>query len=156
MNKLFAFLIFLMFICPFSLYAYGDFFYNPGIKVGWEFGKNGGLVIGFEGSVGQILGSTGDPFYGLVIGSQYSVFKKSYKSYIELETGYLIIGLATGYELNHSKHIANSMRYRVFIPVWGFSDADTIFGSLSYSPKKSFQADAVYKLIFLSGNAGFN
>jgi len=120
-------------LLEFNLISYAtenDYFINPGVYLGWEFGKTGGLVAGLEVSSGLIKEKV-DWFgglpqsYGTVVGSQYQFNSKNIKYFTEIEYLCILGGGSVGYEINSLK--SNSIRSRLWAGL-------ITYLSLSYSP----------------------
>jgi hypothetical protein len=76
-------------------------FYNPGIKIGVQFGKKTDIVIGFENSVVGTM-FYGYPIIGLVGGIEFDVNRLKFIEYWELEGGLSVLGIALGGEWNNA------------------------------------------------------
>ncbi|MDR3667574.1 MAG: hypothetical protein P4L35_12090 [Ignavibacteriaceae bacterium] len=70
-----------------------DMYVNPGIKLGYMFGENGGFVIGFELSVTRYDNKTGS-IWGLVLDLDETV--KMTKLHLGVESSTAFLGLDAG------------------------------------------------------------
>jgi hypothetical protein len=97
--------VLIMLIC--SPVAFSDLlcgvYYNPGLKIGVQFGKHTDFIIGFENSITGAL-YYGTPFAGLVGGIEFNVNSGEFIKYWEIEGGMAIFGLALGGEWNNGYH----------------------------------------------------
>lgn len=102
-----------------SSLSFADFmsgtFYSPGIKIGYQFGKRGGVVIGFENSL--IAAATFYRFFtGAVGGIEFNVTKRKFIGYWEIEGGVGFGGIALGGEWNYGYHGS----FRIFTGAFGY------------------------------------
>jgi hypothetical protein len=85
-------------IIAFHSYIFADqgAFFNPGIKIGYNFGKHNGFVLGIESSIGMSFWDRERDnwrFAGVVAGYShcFNDFFKNY-TYVEIEGGYVYSG----------------------------------------------------------------
>jgi hypothetical protein len=111
-------LLFIM-INLFATLTMADFmsgaFINPGVKIGYQFGRNGGLIIGIENSVTYAV-SMFYAYTGLVGGIELNVKKRKFIEYWEIEGGLALVGIAFGGEWNHGYYGS----FRIFSGALGF------------------------------------
>jgi len=112
----------------FTIYGYSSaehaFFFNPGIKIGYNFGKYHGFVIGTESSFGMSFWK--EPrdnwtFAGIVVGYSYC-FRKDFNRniYLEFEGGNVGFGGGSlGVLFNTEKSVINPY-LRIFIGGIGY------------------------------------
>jgi hypothetical protein len=93
------FILVLLFILSSSITAHCEtdatsIFINPGVKLGYTWGKNGGFTWGWEVSCSAYRNGT-MAYYGVSIGMDWT--KNIRKSYVNLETGVpLFTGISLG------------------------------------------------------------
>ena len=68
-------------------------FLNPGLKIGYDFGKKGGFFIGFEASAGV---ASEFMLAGVVVGFQSNFKQQAVVKYVEGEIGTAVLGLSLG------------------------------------------------------------
>jgi hypothetical protein len=92
--------------------------FNPGLKIGYEFGSRHGFLIGFESSLtySRPYFYLTRPWGGIVGGIQFNVHDKHFLPYWEIEGGYFVLGMAFGGEWDQQYF----SRYRVFGGLVGY------------------------------------
>jgi hypothetical protein len=116
-------------------------FYNPGIKIGYRFGKNGGFTIGTEHSLTYAV----SVFYtGVVGGIEFNVKQRKLIEYWEIEGGAALFGVAFGGEWNQGHHGT----IRLFSGTIGFFSFKHIFAieidEIAFVGKYPFEVYAEY------------
>jgi hypothetical protein len=86
--------------------------FNPGFKIGYEFGKKSGFIVGIESSV-----TYSSPYYylispwgGIVGGIQWNFNNRRFMEYWEIEGGWFLAGIAWGGEWDEKYYT----RFRIF------------------------------------------
>lgn len=105
MNSPFSKTTILLLVCISFVSAdlmYGAY-YNPGLKLGIQFGKKTSFIVGFENSL-TLARTYGMPFFGLVGGIAYNFNQKNFLEYWEIEGGFTPLGMAFGGEWNNGYH----------------------------------------------------
>ena len=97
-------------------------FFNPGLKIGYQFGKNGGFIVGFESSV-TYAATQLYVYSGLVGGVEFNFKRRRFIEYSEVEGGAAIFGLALGGEWNNGYHGS----FRIFSGALGFVSYKHLF-----------------------------
>jgi hypothetical protein len=110
----------------FASLAMADFmsgiFINPGVKIGYQIGNNGGFIIGIENSV-TIAVTSYYGYTGVVGGIELNVSKMKLIEYWEIEGGLALLGIALGGEWN----CGYSGSFRVFSGCVGFYSHKYLF-----------------------------
>jgi hypothetical protein len=83
------------------------YFINPGLKIGYEFGKQNGFILGCELSTGY---SESFLLFGLVSGLQKNINQNKYLGYFECEAGHWFGGLALGMEIGSEEYKSPRLR----------------------------------------------
>jgi hypothetical protein len=84
-------------------------YYNPGLKIGVQFGEKVNFLIGFENSITAAL-YYGWPYGGLVGGIAFNINQGTFIKYWEIEAGFVPLGIALGGEWNNGYHSS----FRIF------------------------------------------
>jgi hypothetical protein len=104
-------------------------FFNPGIKIGYAFGKNGGFTAGAEASFGVGNWERND-IMGMVIGYTRCFNASRYNTAcLEFEYGTLAFGGALGLVLNTKSNVVNPS-IRGFAGFGGYLSYRYVFGSI--------------------------
>jgi hypothetical protein len=88
----------LLWSCPLADLIYGAY-YSPGIKIGFQLGKNGGTILAFENSLTGAF-FLGTPFAGIVGGIGIDINRSKFIGYWEIEAGFTPLGIALGGQWN--------------------------------------------------------
>jgi hypothetical protein len=81
--------------CQMNLGNASGFFISPGIKLGYDFGKRGGFVLGFEASAGRFFNLVG--LVGIVGGFSHCFNRYHLNNYyFEVESGTFLCGGSFG------------------------------------------------------------
>ncbi len=97
-------------------------YYNPGLKLGVQFGKTTDFLLGFENSITAAM-LYGMPFCGLVGGIAFNFKRKKFIEYLEIEGGFIPLGIAFGGEWNDGYHGS----FRVFSGALGYLSYKHLF-----------------------------
>jgi hypothetical protein len=126
---------FIVFLFHTNDYAKNAPFFNPGIKIGYNFGKLHGFVLGIESSLGLSSWDINDnstwSFAGIVCGYSHC-FRKGNNNFIYLEGEYGKVGLgggSLGLLFNPEMNCCNPY-LRVFIGMIGYFSFRYTIGQL--------------------------
>jgi hypothetical protein len=116
----------ILIVLSISSISFADFisgtFYNPGIKIGYQFGPRGGFIVGFENSL-TAAATFSFLFLGAVGGIEYNINKGKFIEYWEFESGFGLGGIALGGEWNYGYHGS----FRIFTGAIGYISYKRIF-----------------------------
>ncbi len=110
------------------------YIFSPGIKLGYVFGSNGGIVFGFEGSLIVTGDYNDDPVYGIVF--NYDWLGKTEFLHIGLEYSENATGIEVG-------------------PTFGWLDGDRHFG-FGVTPYAGFLIYPYYNYTYLNNGTDFH